>query len=167
MAESTQALVLFRCGGALCALPHYAVAQIAAAPRLSVPPGLPRPLLGFANVGGRAIPALDGRRLLGVEEATAPDMFDRHLLILSDRADPVALVVDRVLDVRFIPTGAATTVRTDITLNDCVTAEIADGDAAVHVLAVDRILFAAEKARLADLRAAAQARLDEWSEAPA
>lgn len=167
MTVSPQALVLFRCGAALCALPHSAVAQIAAAPRLSAPPGLPRPLLGFANVGGRAVPALDGRHLLGASEEDAPDMFDRHLLVLAGDADPVALMVDRVLDVRPMPQGIAMAVRSETTFNDCVVAEIAEGDATVHLLAADRILLAAEKVRLAELRAAAQARLDEWASAPA
>ncbi|MGE4218667.1 MAG: chemotaxis protein CheW [Alphaproteobacteria bacterium] len=167
MTVLAQALVFFQCGGAICALPHFAVAQIAATPRLAVPPGLPRPLLGFANVGGRAVPVLDGRRLLGVGDTAAPDIFDSHLLVLADRIEPAALLVDRVLDVRPVPADAAMPVRAETTLNDCVAAEIEDAGGTVSLLAPDRILFAAEKARLADLRAAVQARLDEWSAVPA
>ncbi len=48
-------------------------------------------------------------------------------------------------------------------LNGCVAAEIRVGERLVHGLAIDRILFAEERDRLAAQTRDAQARLAEWA----
>ncbi|MET7243218.1 chemotaxis protein CheW [Methylobacterium sp. EM32] len=157
------AYLLVDVAGTGCALPRRAVLEILPLPRLWRPPGAPGALAGFLNLAGSAVPVLDLAVLFGLgRPVNAQAALYRHLVLLHGEA-PLALLVDRVSDVVRVEAGEVRPVADEATLNGCVAAEIRLGDTLVHGLAVDRILLAEERERLAARTRDAQARLAEWA----
>lgn len=157
------AYLLVAIAGTGCALPRRAVREILPLPRLWRPPGAPGALAGFLNLAGSAVPVLDLAVLFGLgAPVTAQAALYRHLVLLHGDA-PLALLVDRVSDVVRVEAGQVRPVADEATLNGCVAAEIRLGDTLVHGLAIDRILLAEERERLAARTREAQARLAEWA----
>lgn len=156
--------VVMRLGSRHCALPCAAVREVLPLPRLWRPPGLPRPLAGFMNLAGEAVPVLDLPRLFGLStSADAEDALYRHLVLTGGEGEPpLALLVDRVLDLRRIPPERLRPVPPEATLNGCAVAEIETAEGFLHLLDPGRILLAQEAAALAALREGAQSRLAEW-----
>ncbi|HEV7263338.1 MAG TPA: chemotaxis protein CheW [Falsiroseomonas sp.] len=163
--DTSTTVVVFALGAARCALRHDEVREVLPIPHLWRPPGAPRPLEGFLNLAGTAVPVIALARLLAVPEGEdyAPPLY-RHLVLLrvAASAKPTALLVERVLDVARVPAEAIRPAAPDGTLNGCVEAEIDTGEGFIHLLAADRILLAQERAVLHDLAEAAEARLGEW-----
>lgn len=159
-----QQVVLFEVAGVVCALDRAVVRELLPTARLWRPPATPSTVAGVLDLDGAAVPVLHLNRLLGLADSEGDDLY-RHL-ILVDGAVPglaVALLVDRVLDV-VRPEGRPVAPG-HVSLNGCVAAEIAHRGALVHLVAVDRILMAAEQQGVAELGRAAAARLAEWHEA--
>lgn len=159
------AYLLVDVAGTDCALPRRAVREVLPLPRLWRPPGAPAALAGFLNLAGSAVPVLDLTILFGLGRpatATARAALYRHLLLLHGET-PLALMVDRVADMVRVAPDRVRPIADAATLNGCVAAEIRIGERLVHGLAVDRILFAEEEARLAAQTREAQARLAEWA----
>jgi purine-binding chemotaxis protein CheW len=156
-------LVIFRCGEALCAFQREQVVRLFAAPLLSTPPQMPPALAGFANIAGGAVPVIDTARLLGLSYDETADPLYRHVLIVLADGAPLGLLVDRALDVRNADLDALTPVRPDTILNDCVLGDLRQEGRVVHVLDAERVLLAHEQARISDLRAAEQERLNKWA----
>ncbi len=157
-----QQVVLFEVAGVVCALDRAVVRELLPIPRLWRPPATPSTVAGILDLGGVAVPVLRMNRLLGLEGCEAEEDLYRHL-ILVDGAVPdlaVALLVDRVLDV--VKPEVAVAAPGHVSLNGCVTGEIAQGGGLVHLVAVDRILMAAEQQGVAELGQAAASRLAEW-----
>ena len=162
---SLQIIVFDVCGTA-CALHRSAVREFLPLPRLWRPPSLPRPVAGFFNLGGDAVPVLRLDVLFGLqkgEDNPEADLYRHLILIQTNAAGPVALLVDRVLDVVTVKATQVSGVRQAETLNGCVEAEITWGDRLVHLLSADRILMTEEQQALAELGRQAQSRLDEWA----
>jgi purine-binding chemotaxis protein CheW len=163
---SLQIIVFGVCGTA-CALHRSAAREFLPLPRLWRAPAMPRPVAGFFNLGGHAIPVLRLDALFGlqrVEDSTEGDLY-RHL-ILVDRisgSGTSALLVDRVLDVVSVDASQISSVSEEGTLNGCVEAEITWDGRLVHLLSVERILLAEEQQALAELGRQAQNRLSEWA----
>jgi purine-binding chemotaxis protein CheW len=155
-----EAFIVFRCGDRRCALERAAVAEIAPLPDLSTPPGMPGALEGFLNLGGEAVPVVDAARLFGVSPDDSVDPLYRHILVMHDGPALIGLLVDRVEDFKRFGPDAIRPGESGHSLNNCVTGEIDASGGVIHVLANDRILLAAEKARLAELGRLEQARLD-------
>ncbi len=160
-------IIVFDVSGAACALPRSAVRELLPLPRLWHPPGLPRPVAGFFNLGGQAVPVLRLDVLFSLEQADgqAQDDLYRHL-ILIDRLSSSgvgALLVDRVLDVLAVQGFQLSSVSAADTLNGCVEAEITLDGRLVHLLSVERILLQEEQQSLAELGRHAQNRLNEWA----
>jgi purine-binding chemotaxis protein CheW len=156
-------LVLFVVGGMACALPRESVRALLPLPRLDSPPGLPRPLAGFLNLGGVAVPVVELALLLGGESAAEGPY--RHLILLERAEGLTALLVDRVVDV-VAGQGLSPRPVTDRTsLGGCVAAEVESAGLTVHVLAPDRLLLAQEAAILEALSKEAQRRLSAWGAA--
>ena len=127
--------------------------------------GLPRPLAGFFDLGGQAIPVLSLHALLhGEDAAKAPDIYS-HLLLTRNDGAATALLVDRVLDVVEADAAAVSPADREDSLNGCVAAHLQHDAALTPVLALDRLLLQAERTRLAALTQDAQSRLDAWSPA--
>ncbi|MCF4125895.1 chemotaxis protein CheW [Methylobacterium sp. SyP6R] len=157
------AYLLVAIAGTECALPREAVREILPLPRLWRPPGAPGALAGFLNLAGSAVPVVDLAVLFGLgQPATARAVLYRHLILLKSES-PMALLVDRVADVVRIEQTQVRPVADGATLNGCVCAEIRTGERLVHGLAVDRILLAEERDRVAAQTREAQARLAEWA----
>lgn len=154
-------IVIFRIGSDVCALERGLVRQIAPMPALSRPPLIPPALAGFLNLGGEALPVLRADRLFGAEQAV--EGIYSHVLILRIEGQSFGLLVDRVTDVRNVDLSTLRQVDADASLNGCVRGDVTLDDEPVHVLSGDRLLLAAEKTQIEQLRVVAQARLDEWA----
>ncbi len=160
-------IIIFDVCGTACALHRSAVREFLPLPRLWRPPALPRPVAGFFNLGGEAIPVLRLDVLFGLERGEADREADlyRHLILIGAGGTPglSALLVDRVLDVATVDASQLSAVQQAETLNGCVEAEVAWSGRLVHLLSADRILLAEEKQALAELGRHAQNRLNEWA----
>lgn len=164
MADTMTTLVFAIAGDRRVAFRSEEVAAVLALPRLLRPAGTPEPILGFANVGGRSVAVLGLATLLEGTPAPLPAL-SAHLLLLKPVAGTaVALLLDRVTDVRAISSSALRPVPAAESANGCVLALTDDGDAAA-LIAGDRLLLAAERRRVRELTAALDAR--ERSVAPA
>ncbi|MCI0755990.1 chemotaxis protein CheW [Teichococcus vastitatis] len=168
VSASAEAYLVLQLGARRCALSCAAVREILPLPRLWRPPGLPRPLAGFLNLSGEAVPVLDLARLFGLsaETADAEAALYRHVILASPGPQGAlpGLLVDRVLDLVRVPPAGLRPLAGDASLNGCAVAELPLADGFAHLLAPERILLAQEQARLATLREAAQTRLQEWGE---
>lgn len=159
-------IIVFDVSGTACALPRSAVRELLPLPRLWRPPGLPRPVAGFFNLGGQAVPVLRLDVLFSLEQAddhAGADLY-RHLILIDglSSSGAGALLVDRVLDVPTIQSLQLSPVPTTDTLNGCVEAEVTLDGRLVHLLSVERILLREEQQSLAELGRHAQNRLGEW-----
>jgi purine-binding chemotaxis protein CheW len=163
---SLQIIVFDVCGTA-CALHRSAVRELLPLPRLWRPPALPRPVAGFFNLSGQAVPVLRLDVLFGLEQGQlgAEDDLYRHLILIEGQggSGANALLVDRVLDVATVNASQLSPVQQEETLNGCIEAEVTWGDRLVHLLSVARILLAEEQQALAELGRHAQNRLGEWA----
>jgi len=163
---SLQIIVFDVCGTA-CALHRSGVREFLPLPHLWRPPALPRPVAGFFNLGGHAVPVLRLDVLFGLQPTDdgAEANLYRHLILVDrfNAAGTTALLVDRVLDVASVAPSQLSPVSQDDTLNGCVEAEVAWGERLVHLLSVERILLAEEQQALAELGRKAQSRLGEWA----
>jgi purine-binding chemotaxis protein CheW len=155
--------VVFAVGSARCALRQSEVRELLPVPHLWRPPGLPRTVEGFMNLGGTAVAVVSLAQLFGLGDGAGEDGLYRHLILLH--GERAALLVSRVLDVMPAPPERLRRVERSDTLNGCVEAEIETADGFIHLLAADRILLEQEKRMLAELRQDAQARLGEWAAA--
>jgi purine-binding chemotaxis protein CheW len=160
---SLQIIVFDVCGTA-CALHRSAAREFLPLPRLWRPPALPRPVAGFFNLSGSAVPVLRLDVLFGLpqEDADAESALYWHL-ILTGGSNTTALLVDRVLDVATIDTSRLSPVQQADSLNGCVEAEVTWEERLVHLLSLERILLAEERQALAELGRQAQNRLGEWA----
>lgn len=155
----SKSIIILRVGASLCALDQASVREITHVVELAVPPGLPATLEGVLNIAGEAVLVIDLAKLMGRTPSAEVDPLYRHLVLLA-RGDGMALLVDRVEDVRALDGLTITPVSADASMNACIHGQIELDGAVIHLLAADRILLAVEQARLADLRVAEQARLD-------
>jgi purine-binding chemotaxis protein CheW len=163
-----EACLLFRLGSRRCALPAAAVREVLPLPRLFRPPGLPRPMAGFLNLGGAAVPVIDLGRLFGIAAgAEADQALYRHILLMDRPMDrlPLGLLVDRVLDLWPVAPERRRPVAPEASLNGCVVAELETAEGFVHLLDAGRLLLAQEVATLAALQEGVAARLAEWTPA--
>jgi purine-binding chemotaxis protein CheW len=159
-------ITIFDVCGTACALHRSAVREFLPLPRLWRPPALPRPVAGFFNLGGDAVPVLRLDVLFGLQKGgddPEADLYRHLILIGTGGAGPSALLVDRVLDVATVNAAQLSDVRQAETLNGCVEAEVTWGDRLVHLLSADRILLAEEQQALAEFGRQAQSRLNEWA----
>lgn len=148
--------LILQVGEALLGLEAARVAEVLHLCELSRPPGLPGFLAGFLNLEGRAMPALQLDRVLGLPPRE-PDLYS-HLVLLHSG---VALVAGRVLRLAEIPPEQHLALAPGCTFNDCCRAELPLPEGTVHLLDVDRLLLREEKERLAELTSRAQERLAE------
>ncbi len=160
-----QQVVLFEVAGVVCALDRPVVRELLPIARLWRPPATPSTVAGILDLGGVAVPVLRLGRLLGLGDGEEAEDIYRHLIVVDGAVPdmPVALEVDRVLDV--VKPDGGVVAPGHVSLNGCVTGEIAHRGALVHLVAVDRILMAAEQQGIAELGQAAAARLAEWRQA--
>jgi purine-binding chemotaxis protein CheW len=150
-------VLLVAVGPRRLALPARAVAGVLPLLPLWRPPACPRPLAGFLAERGRALPVIALGALLG--DGEQPAGLYAHIVRLA--AAPLALLVDRAEDVVAAPPAAP--LAPGVSVNDAIVAELPLADGIAHLLAVDRLLLADERVRLAELAADADRRLAEWT----
>lgn len=160
-------VILFDVGGLACALSRSSVRELLPLPRLWRPPALPRPVAGFFNLSGKAVPVIRLNVLFGLEQGRGSDEAElyRHLILVDGLAGSGvnAFLVDRVLDVADVDGARISPMPEGNTLNGCVEAEIDLEGRLVHLLSLERILLAEEQQALAELGRDAQSRLSEWA----
>lgn len=154
---ASHSYLLLDVAGTPCALPRAAVVEVLPLPDLFRPPACGGWLAGFLNLGGRPVPVIDLACLLGLRDGASEPGPYAHLLLAPDEAN--AWLVDRVTDLVTVAADAISRVTEAGSLNGCVAAEIRRGDRLIHALDPARILTAEERARIADLTRAAEARL--------
>jgi purine-binding chemotaxis protein CheW len=152
--------LILRIGDTRLALPMTAVREVLPMLPIDAAPGLPRPLLGFVTLQDRPVPVLAPELLLDPAARVGTIALFAHLVRLRD---DLCLLVDRAEDVAH---GAVAPLSPDHSLNAAIIGELTlpDGSGA-HVVAPDRLLLDAERAVLATLTAAADARRDQWTAA--
>ena len=95
-------LLLFRCGGQVCAVEAGAVREILSAGEPTRIPGTPSAVRGLVNVRGTLVPVVDAAAAIGLEAGGATGT-----LVLVERGNkPVALAVEEVLDLVTAPASA-------------------------------------------------------------
>ncbi|WP_210495856.1 chemotaxis protein CheW [Microvirga antarctica] len=160
-------ILLFDVGGTRCALRRNDVRELLPLPHLWRPPSLPKPLAGFFNLGGTAVSVVRMDVLFGLEsqKAGTDNGLYRHLILVDGVTEgrPMAFLVDRVVDLALVDGRLVSPVREAGTLNGCVQGEIDIDGQLVHLLSVDRVLFAEEQQALSTLTQTAQSRLSEWT----
>ena len=160
-------ILLFDVRDTRCAIRRKAVREILPVPNLWRPPATPRPVAGFFSLGGTAVAVVRLDILFGLDEGRTHDHADLygHLMQVDapGSGNPLALLVDRVVDLREIGERRLSPLHETGTLNGCVEAEIDMDGRLVHLLSLDKILFAEEQQAIAALGAKAQDRLGEWA----
>lgn len=124
------------------------------------PPGLPRPLVGFADVRGIAVAVLAPELLFDGAAVLERIGFYAHLVHVRGSGG-LCLLVDRAAEI--VVPGAMRPVAVEMSQRGCVTGEIDVAGGAASVLALDRLLAEGERMRIAALAAEAARRAGEWA----
>lgn len=135
-----QEFVLFSIAEETFTLPRREVAEILPLPSLSRPAHLPPITEGLLDLGGRIIPVVRLRALLGFEPSM-PGIY-AHLILVDGS---IALLADRVIDCATVPVDQLRSLEQGGIFRDCVTAELTGFPYAVHVLDLERLLKARER----------------------
>jgi purine-binding chemotaxis protein CheW len=159
-------ILLFDVRATRCAIRRGAVREILPLPNLWRPPALPRPVAGFFSLGGKAVAVVCLDILFGVtdsKKAEAPGLYGHLMLVGGNKAgQALAFLVERVVDLTEIDDRELNPVRETGTLNGCVEAEIDMDGRLVHLLSLEKLLFAEEQQAISALEQQAQERLGEW-----
>jgi purine-binding chemotaxis protein CheW len=145
----------------LAALPLEGVEQITPMAELARPPGMPPPLKGILNLGGRPVPVLRLSHLLQLPE----NKVSLHSMLVITKPEPaVAMLVERVVDVRHVAARRVMPALAQGAFNSCVQATIHGraGDPVIHVLSPERILLEKERQILSDFLERERTRLAGW-----
>ncbi|KAB0268715.1 chemotaxis protein CheW [Microvirga brassicacearum] len=159
-------ILLFDVRGTRCAIRQGAIREILPLPRLWRPPSLPRPLAGFFNLGGSPIAVVRLDILFGLDESkpTEDDLYSHMMLVQRSGTERMmAFLVDRVVDLTHVDDRHLSPVGEAGAHNGCVEAEIDVAGQLVHLLSLEKILFAEERQTIAALERQAQVRLSEWA----
>lgn len=92
--HSTLRLVLFRLGPLSCAVPAGMVREVIPVDRAVRIPGAAAAISGLVNLRGTLLTVVDGRRALGVSDASAPE----SVLVVDRGTVAIGLAVDEVED---------------------------------------------------------------------
>lgn len=133
------ALVTFRLGGDLYALPATQVTGVIARKPIVPIPSTPAHLLGVTHFRGEILPVFDLKVLLGLaQEPGAPD----YLLIARPGADTAALGCDSCPDIVHILADDMKTARpaTASPLDRCLQGHVLVRDGVINVLDADKVL---------------------------
>jgi purine-binding chemotaxis protein CheW len=159
--DPQRALLVFHLAGQLAAVPLENVERIAPMADLARPPGMPAPLEGILNLGGRATPVIRLDRLLHLP-VRIPGLY-AMLIILKGVSDGcIALLVDRVSEILSVSESALLPVRDEDSFNACAEATVSMRGEIIHLLSPVRILLEKERETLSEFQAVAQLRLRDW-----
>lgn len=111
------------------------------------------------NLAGEVVVVVDLARLMDTTPDPDVEPLYRHIVVLSGETS-IALLVDRVENVRQIDEAAIVPVSADMSVNGCVTGQVEIDGANVGLLDASRLFLAVERLTLADIQRVEQARLD-------
>jgi purine-binding chemotaxis protein CheW len=165
MSARNERYVLVRSAGATWAIAAAGVSEVLPTAPLERPPGSPRALAGFMNLGGRALAVVRLATLFGAPETEGDDLY-HHVLRLAVRGEaaPMGLLVERVLDVDARADGMAP-LEEGQSVNGAVIGNLIIGDQLTPLLDWGRLLLVEERQRVQELAATVQARLAELHQA--
>lgn len=164
MTTSDPMMLICDMGDRRVALAVADVIEVAPVVPLWRPPGLPRPLAGFATIRGRAVPVLAPALLFDGAATLERIGLYAHLVHVRDGdGGSLCLLVDRAAGIVAVDPGTMRLVAADLSQRGCVTGEVTVDDRAVAVLALDRLLADGERVRIAALAAEAARRAGEWA----
>jgi purine-binding chemotaxis protein CheW len=153
------AVLVFHVGNQAYGLPLHQLRELTPLAELSRPPGLPRLLAGFLNLGGTAVPVLRLDRLFGLPDVSLG--LYTPLLVLRSENPPLALLAERVSRIVNLPAEAVLPVPAGESFNDCADGVATLDDHVLVLLSAERLLLEKEQQCLAELQDAEQARLRE------
>lgn len=162
--EPQRALLVFHLASQVVALPLENVESIAPMAQLSRPPGLPSPLEGVLNLGGRAVPVWRLARLLQLPEQR-PGLYSMIIILKRIPDAGTAMLVDRVTEILSVPEIAMIPIADEDSFNGCVEATVPAGGQAIHLLSLERVLLKKEREALSEFQAIEQRRTRDWEPA--
>jgi len=95
-------------------------------------------VVGMVNLRGQVVPAVDARRLVGME--ALPYTLETPMIITRSHAHVVALIVDRVEDVVHLPAGCRQAVSPMHALSSKMLGVARLDDGLVYLLDIDKLL---------------------------
>lgn len=133
MVESTAVLV-FQVGGQRFGLPAHSVREAFRAVSIAPLPKAPKVVEGVVNVRGEVVPVLDIRSRFRLPKKD-PEPAD-HIILAELAGRPLALRVDRVMELASLPSTEIETGKTAMPLGDYVSgvAKLPDGLVLIHDL---------------------------------
>lgn len=131
-------MVVFRLAGQRYGLPIESVQEIQQIVAFSEVPGGSEIIIGMVNLRGAVIPALDIRRLVGLEREEYH--VDTPMIICRLDGDTVALLVDEVEDVVVLPEDCMVAPPKLHALSDKMIGVCRLGESLVYLLDVDRLV---------------------------
>lgn len=160
------AFLILVVGDTRLALPISEVREILPMLPIERPPGLPRPLVGFASVRGEALPVVAPLLLLDPDADMGPiDLFAHIVRPHGEARATPCLLVDRVEDVVEAAKDTLLPVDPARSLNGAITGELPLPNGTAHVVWLPTLLADAERSALARLTRQAQSRLTDWATA--
>ena len=147
------------------ALPLEDVRRVIPLPILQAPLGAPRFIEGIFDFRGEPVAAIRLDRVFGLEEKKLG--VYSPLLVLDATGLAVALHVDRMDGILNLDETDVQSIGREETFNACIAGRFADprGDT-IFLLSKDELLLAEERAKIVELQAMRQRRLDELEGAP-
>lgn len=139
-------VLLFQTGGRRLALPSREVSEVVLRPALTRLGEEPPWLEGYFRLENDLVPVLRADRLLGQGEDSRS--LYTHLLVLGVTRRPVALAVERALEVAEVPPDRLATVQPKDTFNESVAAMIVQGEESIPLLSGRRLLLREEEQRV-------------------
>lgn len=165
MSVESHRYILFLAAGGEWAISAAGVAEVLPTTSLASPAGSPRALAGFMNLGGKPLPVVRVSALFDGTEPAQDELYHHILRLTSpDGALQLGLQVERVTDVDAHAQGLAP-LSEDQSVNGALVGNLLVGERLVPLLDWGRLLLLEEQQRIADLAAAAQARLAELGDA--
>lgn len=126
-------------------------------PLLAKGPGMPSILEGIMNLEGAATPVLRLDRLFGLP-GERPGLYT-PLIVLKAAQCQLAMMVDKMFEVRPVDGGEVAPSGGQDAFNGCVDALLNIDGETVHLLSVDRILLEREQKTIAEFQVIEQERL--------
>jgi chemotaxis signal transduction protein len=119
-------------------------------PTLARPPAAPSILDGFLNLEGAAVAVVRLDVLFGFSrqslEAYTP------LIVLRQVEVPIALMVQRVIGIRSVPSNSVLALQDNDCFNGCIEANIQLDAGVAHVVSVRHLLLERERTTIADFQ---------------
>jgi purine-binding chemotaxis protein CheW len=129
--------------------------------QLAHPPGLPTPLEGILDLGGKAVPVLRLDRLLRLPVREA-GLYSMLIVLKGLAGGNLALLVERASEVRSVSFGELLPVDREDSFNACAEASFFLGGETVSLLSPQRILLEKERQVLSEFQILTQHRVEDW-----